>query len=321
VLQPYIDYILSRPGKLWIEQRVNATRYHPELFGTLDAGIWSEQFSLLEVVDLKTGSGLYVKAQENVQLLLYAVMLCETFHLRPERVRLTIVQPRYQCDEGPIRTWELSIAEMDARMDELAKAARATDHPDAPLVAGSWCRWCPAEAVCPALQQETELMAQTEFSNQLVPAFDADGRPVQNLGYDPQELSDALAMIPRLRARIEAVQAFAYGEAIHGRPPPGYKLVNKKLGNRKWKNEAETIRTLEMLASEDFDFASIYSKPELRSPAQIEKLLSKEEAEVLEALVTRESTGVCLVEESDPRPAVASAPELDFTKLEDTDHD
>jgi hypothetical protein len=57
----------------------------------------------------------------------------------------------------------------------------------------------------------------------------------------------------------------------------------------------------------------IFEEPCVRSPAQIEKFLTKEQKPSLSEIINAESTGTTLAEASDPRPEVGS--KLEFDKI------
>jgi hypothetical protein len=90
-----------------------------------------------------------------------------------------------------------------------------------------------------------------------------------------------------------------------GEKVPGRKLVETVVrGNRKWANEEEAVSALKAYGDEIF-------KQDLKTPAQIEKLLSanglskQEREEIVAPLVTRETTTkLIVVPESDERPSV-----------------
>ena len=57
----------------------------------------------------------------------------------------------------------------------------------------------------------------------------------------------------------------------------------------------------------------IFSEPSLLSPARIDKLLTKDQQEDLNAnLVVKKSSGTKMVPESDPAPEVSAGVESDF---------
>jgi hypothetical protein len=181
---------------------------------------------------------------------------------------------------------------------DLVTYAKATEAPDAPLVPGDHCRFCPAARTCPALTQATQALAKMEFG--------------PGLSYDPQKLSAALKMIPAIEAQMKAIDAFAYSEAEAGRCPPGFKLVDKR-PTRKWKDEGAAETACKGLAPKPM---AIYAPKEILSPAQMEKIIKKD---LLKDLIESVSSGHSLVEESDKRPAVRPTAAEAFAALPEPD--
>jgi hypothetical protein len=213
-------------------------------------------------------------------------------------IRVVIVQPRCGHSDGPVRGWQFPIADLIDWQADLLDAAARTDDPNAPIVAGPHCKFCPAAAICPELEKRQHALVAAEFTDLTAP------------GYDPEKLAQGLSMIPELEARIEAMRKFAYGELSEGRPIPGYKLVDKR-PVRRWTDEAAVRAVLK-------DVPDILTEPKLKSPAQIETVLGgkKRAAAVVGKYIKSESSGAVLAPESDPRPAVAGLLESfeDITK-------
>ena len=115
-----------------------------------------------------------------------------------------------------------------------------------------------------------------------------------------------------IEAWIKAVRGHAMREAEQGRPPPGYKLVQKR-GTRKWTMDDDTVA--ERLALESgIDFAEFFERSVL-SPAQAEKLLKTRKAKLPDELVKSVSSGYTLTSEADKRPALAVSAADEFHSL------
>lgn len=290
----------SYPNELLIEHKFDLSQIHPGLYGTADAVFYNPQTKVLYVYDLKYGQGILVEAKNNPQLMYYGLgALLSTAHACSE-VELVIVQPRAEHPDGPIRRWRTSAFNMLEFAADLKDFAVATEAPNAPLLAGDHCRFCPASGLCPELQNKALAIAKTEFS----PA----------LSYDPKELSETLKKVDLLEDYAKSVRAFAYAEAEHGRCPPGWKLVQKR-PVRKWNRpEAETISELQKRFS--LKPTQLLDPPTLKSPSQVEKLFSKEKKDELSGLISSVSSGLTLVEESDSRPLALANPLDEFKKIE-----
>lgn len=257
--------------------------------------------STLEVTDLKYGAGTVVEVEGNSQGVYYAIGAVLAHEKRPDKVRITIVQPRAPHPDGIIRSWELTWDELVVWRKKIMSAAVATQAEDAPLAAGDHCRFCPALAVCPAQSDRAQAAARNTFevmavqSELNVPVPEALGIPqLQQIMKVAGPIQDWLkAVAQEMRDRTEA------GEET------GYKLVPKR-GRRKWKNEAEAEQVLrDRLGDEAFT-------QKLRSVTQAEKALkelgSMDSGESLDDLWAMISSGTNIVPDDDPRPAVPALP-------------
>ena len=286
-VQTYLTYVDQKQAAvgdtLLVEHEFNLKDIYPGCWGTADAVIWKPFVSKLVVVDLKYGAGVLVVPYENPQLKYYALGAMITTPFRPKEVELVIVQPRCDHPDGPIRSHTIDAMELLDFAADLKEYVRATEDPNAPLVPGEHCRFCPAARICPALTTNTQALAKMDFRT--------------DLSYDPHALSLALKMIPGIEAQIKALDAFAYNEAEAGRCPPGFKLVEKR-PTRKWKDETATEAFVKMQAAKQAD---VYEPKCLKTPAQMEKVINKK---LLEPFIDAVSSGHTLVEESDKRPAI-----------------
>lgn len=162
-------------------------------------------------------------------------------------IRVGIVQPRRG---NPSIQWAepMTLADLVSWGDALAYAMKMTDAPDAPLVPGDHCRWCPARTRCPAQAQ----LLRDSFSQATAPDQLSD-----------QELGDRLAEAAHLKSYFAALEAAVFARLQSGRNIPGWKLVRKKTV-RQWNPEAE--HNLVAALGE-----KAYQK-KLLSPAAVEKL-------------------------------------------------
>jgi hypothetical protein len=294
-------------GTLLIEHPFDLSKIHPGLFGTCDAVIFDSQARVLRVYDYKHGAGIPVEVERNSQLMYYGLGALLSTSFPCEWVELIIVQPRCAHKDGPIRRWKFPSIELLDFAADLKDAALATEEPNAPLNPGDHCRFCSAQGVCPAIEARAKAAAQDEFDVIAVKG----GAP-----YDSKQLAEKLKWFPVVEAYIEGVRQFAYAEAMAGRTPPGWKLVAKR-ATRKWRDEAEVIKFLEREFS-DSTTRELFDPPTLKSVAQVEKVLHKNQHEKLAPFVAAISSGEALVPENDPRPAVKPALASDqFTSIED----
>ncbi len=272
-------------NKLLIEHRFDLSELHPGMFGTADCVAFDPSKKLLRVYDLKYGQGIAVDVVQNSQLMYYGLGALLSTGYPCSEVELVIVQPRCPHPDGAIRRWRFSAISLLDFAADLVDAAKKTTEPDAPLVPGEHCRFCPAAGICPEVYSKALALAKEEFS--------------PTLSYDQKKLSQVLSWLDTLDGWAKSVREFAYAEALHGRYPPGWKLVEKR-ATRKWANEDEATSALPTMTGLASD--QIFEKS-IKSPAQIEKLIPKHLKPNLETLVIKKSSGLTLVHESDPRPA------------------
>lgn len=292
----YLATVRGAEGKRHIEQRFDLSNVHPGCFGTADAVVWDKKSKLLTVIDYKHGAGIPVGVFNNLQLRYYALGALLSLGYPAENVTLTIVQPRCDHPDGPVRSETIPALDLLDFAADLVAYAKATEAPDAPLHPGEHCRFCPAgkSNACPEVKNKAQAIAKTVFQ----PA----------MAYDPHELARCLDARETVKAWLKNLDEFAYAEAEAGRCPPGYKLV-EKVARRKWRDEAEVIA-----AAGENNRHAIFEEPKLKSPAQLEKIVTKD---WVAKFTVRESSGHVLVEESDKRPAVTRLTAKDaFTAVE-----
>jgi len=295
-----------QPGDtLLAEQRFDLSAVHPGMYGTNDACVLSPARGLLHVLDYKHGKGHAVEAVGNPQLRYYG--LGALMHLKVagiHTISLTIVQPRAPHRDGPVRTETISVLDLLEWTADLKAAAIRTTAPDAPVKAGEWCTFCPAAGFCPALRDKALESALADFGGATITV------PSDPAVLQPPDLARLLDAADLVDEWLGAVRAYALHLAESGETVPGYKLVPKR-ATRKWREEDSTPQALSALGLTPDQT----HKRSLLSPAQIEKLLPKEKRAALDGLVVKESSGVNLVKDSDPRGAKAPSAIADFAGI------
>ena len=337
----YTDFVRSliagKPAaELDVEQRLDMTHLHPDIFGTGDATVYIESESHLHVCDYKHGKGAAVDADDNPQLLLYGTGAAMRFHNRPLRkVTLHIVQPRAPHPKGRIRSQELDLFSLFEFEGDITTAAMLVDQarkdfavatavdgridnsswPTVYLKAGEHCGFCKAHAICPKARAAALELAQAEFSDT------GDLTLVDFTKMPPDQVAQYLQQADQVVAHFKAFQIYAHQEACAGRMPTGMKLVAKR-ATRKWRDAGAIVDDLALAGLDD---KAIYAEPKVRSPAQIEKVMKKK---VFDAFVSEntddegvgpvvsQSSGTNLVAADDPRPAVKADAASEFGALE-----
>jgi len=294
------DVVKARPGTCASEHEVDLAPVvgaKAGMFGNLDARVLGHR--KLTIFDYKFGRGIEVYPENNTQMLCYA--LGEYHALDPAEqdldvVELVVVQPR--TPGGALeRSWVITDLDLlmwgDKVLKPAVEAIVSGQADSEPFVTGLHCRFCPAAAHCPGLKERAMKSAVQQF---VLPAGQAAGE------LSDDELGAAMVENEMIQLRIDAVAAEALKRAQAGRKIRYHKLVAKR-AVRQWKDPLTAAIWLREHGNETPDW---YTKPELKSPAQIEKLIDKRQHQPMNAeIVTKESTGTSLVRESDPRAEVS----------------
>ena len=260
-----------------VETKVGFGDVLPGVFGSTD--LVGRMGDRAIVLDWKFGDGVAVSAEENEQLMFYAAAAMRTPETawafdECEDIELVIVQPPM------IRHW-VTTKDRIARFErDLVKAVMAAQQPDAKLAMGDHCRWCAAKPVCPQMTGEVERAALVQIKE-----------------LDAAMLGQYLAKADVLEGWITDLRALAFQMLEKNVPVPGYKLVQKQ-ARRQWTDETKAIAALHDMG---VPRGELYSPEEIRSPAQIEKVLKKRKLALPDELVKSVSSGTTLAPESDPR--------------------
>ena len=315
----------------FVEERVDYSHIAPSGFGTADMliiGKDEQGRGILHVCDFKTGAGVFVDADHNSQMMLYAIgaLAAYGFLYDIEIVRMSIIQPRldnistFECSRQELEDWGESIKPIA----KLAYEGKGEQHP------GDWCRFCRAKPVCKACADEALALCREDFLDLDAGAFDdtaeesdmtapyeADTQTAvfKQPGLIPiSELAEILPTLNRISSWIEAVFAFVSSEAInHGVPIPGYKVVE---GRRK-RVFTDTKAVVDTAVQNGY--TDLY-KQTLITLTEFEKMMGKKKfSELLGEYVAKPPGKLALVPESDPREPVdlTATPDQEFTALPD----
>lgn len=296
-LQIYLDLLhgFVRDGdRIYTEQRLDLTSLWKGLYGHADAVAVGKT---LTIVDLKWGEGVYVDHIDNPQLKIYAIgaLLQYDPEGRYDFVDMIICQPRFANGTG-VRALRLSANELWRwAIFTLLPALRETEYEDARYVPGDHCRWCAARPTCPALREYALEQAKADFQ----PVSELDGVAIGEILDRAQVVEDWIRAV-----RDEAMARLQRGETV-----AGYTLGVGRT-TREWADEGRTIeflRTHYKLLDDDL------FKTELRSPAQVEKLIPKKDRPELQHLVTFKQSGPKLVRAENARAPVLPRVDEDFT--------
>lgn len=294
----------------WVERKFSLGALNPPepMFGTADFTAYNSTTHELKVADFKYGQGVVVEVKDNPQTLYYALGVALDLHPLPiTKVTMTIVQPRVMHPDGIARSVEIDYLELIEFAGVLLRAARETQKPDAPLVPGDHCRFCPASGACPAQHARAIEIAQMDFAIE-------DSVPPAPATLPMEVIAEFLPKLDVLEDWIIAVRNHAREALNRGETVPGYKLVPTR-PRRKWTDPAGAALFLEK--ESELPESQIYQPRLLRSPAQIEKAMGKAKfrKSPLAEVVTKESSGIKMVPDSDPTPALSVTAGTEFLAL------
>jgi hypothetical protein len=272
---------------IFLEQKLDLTEFIPEGFGTSDVEIIADR--TLYMIDLKYGKGVPVSAEENKQMMVYALGGLNAFGFLYDidEVHCTIYQPRIDN----ISTYTIGVKELQEWAEnELKPKAKMAFEGTGDYVAGSHCKFCKAAAVCRENMQRNMDIAKYDFE---IPQHLTD-----------EELADIFSKASDLKSWLTTVEEYMLAQATeHGKAFPGFKLVEGR-SNRKYVN-ADLVATKLTEAGYDDE---IWKPAELLGITAMEKVLGKVTFNtVLDGLIIKPQGSPTLVPETDKRPAWSTA--------------
>ncbi len=259
-LERYSEARAKTPDALFkIEQRLDFSEWVPEGFGTGDFVIIAD--GTMEVCDLKYGKGVPVSADNNKQMMLYALGAISEFGFLYdiEKVRMTIIQPRLDN----ISTFEVTVEDILKWAEEFVKPkAELAIKGEGEFFAGDHCRFCRAKAVCRARAEKN--LELTKYDFQEPPTMDNN------------DIAYVLSKVDELVSWASDVKEYALEEALKGEEFDGFKVVEGR-SNRRWSSEDDVAK---VLIAEGFQESMIYTR-KLDGISKIESAIGKKEVKRL----------------------------------------
>jgi hypothetical protein len=290
----YVDYLAAQAMNfpsmpcVAMEVRVDYSEYAPEGFGTSDCIVIGGD--TLQVVDFKYGKGEPVSAEENPQMMCYALgalaKYAPIYGDAIKRIRMAIIQPRLDS----ISEWELPRMALELWGEEILKpAAQKAWAGEGECVEGDHCRFCRAKAVCRARANRNT--ALEDFAFALPPTL------------SNKEVGEILIRAQRLKAWVSDLEEYALGACLKGEEVPGWKLVEGR--SLRQFSDADAALTAIINAGTPQEMLYDY-KP--KTLAQVEKLLgAKAFEEAAGSYVIKPPGKPTLVPLEDKRPAYSPA--------------
>lgn len=286
-------------------------------FGTADAIIVGN--GELQIHDLKYGKGVQVYAEDNKQLMIYALAAYQYYSLCCDitKVSMHIHQPRlYHHSEYSVTPDEL-LAFGEKLKEKAVKAytvyIKGPTNDDDFCAGESQCRFCKAAGNCEALAKHVTATIGADFDvindvgDVVIDAVTVDA---------PEDVAIKFSALNTIKSWITAVETRVNSLLQQGQKVPGYKLVIGRQGNRAWRDVEEAESTLKTFKLKEDER---YTK-KLISPTQALKLLKDSPKRIakLEGIITRPEGKPTVVPESDKRPAINIADDFkDLTQEEE----
>lgn len=152
-----------KKGLILVEQKLDLSSIWPGCFGTADCVAWKPDEALLRIYDYKNGKSV-VEAERNLQMMYYALAAIVDLKYPAKVVEVVIVQPRAAHKNGQVRRFKFQAYELIDFQEEFVADCRRTEDPNAPLVEGRHCFFCPAKQICPVRHEQRIADAQRVFS-------------------------------------------------------------------------------------------------------------------------------------------------------------
>lgn len=244
-------------GNFWVERRFHCPTIHKYFYGTADTVFLDAPGRVLHVWDYKHGAGIIVEVENNAQTMYYAAGALEDLGLwgKVDKVVLHIVQPRGFHFDGPIREWSLSTSDLVEWLEDVLVPAMDRALVSRDTKSGEHCRFCPARGrACP------QLLADMDELETLMKEF--EGRSAAQL--TNEQVGRFLDLFDLAKIVHKAAEETAFARLQNGQRIPNRKLGSKR-ANRVWRDGVEK-EIIDILGKD------AYTKPTLKSPAQIDEL-------------------------------------------------
>lgn len=283
----YVSYILEQlelakqicsDPLLLIEQRLDFSQYVPDGFGTGDCLIIADD--TLHIIDFKYGVGVLVEAENNPQMMLYALGALNIYDsiYDIKNVSMTIFQPRREN----VSTWTIPIAELlEWAENELKPKAELAAKGEGEFCAGEWCTFCRAKVKCRKRAESCLQLAEYEFRTPPL--------------LEDTEIEEILEKIDDLTAWASNIKDYALNAALQGKQWEKFKLVEGR-SVRKYTDEEQAANAVK---SAGFD---PYEHKVLGITAMTKMLGKAKFEEVLGGLIHKPQGKPTLVPMSDKRP-------------------
>lgn len=232
----YVSFILEQKSEaektckdplVLIEQKLDFSRFVPGGFGTGDCLIITD--GQLQVIDFKYGTGVQVDAENNPQMMCYALgaMLLYDGIYDIDSVKMTIFQPRKEhvssavISKDDLYSWAVN---------DLQPGAELASRGEGEFKAGEHCRFCKIKAACRKRAEYNLELARYDF------------KPADEL--DEVEVAAILDRADSFASWLSDIKDYALDQALKGHRFEGFKLVAGR-SVRKYKDEEAVAAAVE----------------------------------------------------------------------------
>jgi len=262
------------------EQRLDISNYVPDCSGTGDCLIIANR--TLHIIDFKYGKGIEVTAENNTQMMLYALGALDMFEsiYEIENINMTIFQPRL----SNISTSSITVSQIKQWANEYLKPrALLAYEGKGEMQAGAWCRFCKIKATCRKRAEKNMQLAAYDFKK---PPLISD-----------EEVIEILKQVDEISSWISDIQGYAFSVLSGGGTLKGFKLVEGR-SNRKYLDEKAVIETVKKEGLDPYEHKVL-------GITAMTKLLGKSKfEELLKQYIYKPKGKPTLALESDKRPAL-----------------
>jgi len=283
-----------------------------QAYGTSDCVLYQPTLQKLTIYDYKHGAGVLVDVEDSGQLKFYGIgALQEHPDWLVREIELVVVQPRAfnAGDDQGVKRWSLPMSDVFEFPYELNEAIAATKQPDAPVIAGEHCRFCPASTICTVREQAFAAACGKDFEGFSLPEIEQLQPDVP--AHDFAHMARVIAAYEALGPWINDMRTLIDQELLAGGKVEGWKVV-EKIARRKWTaSDEEVAGWLEMFHGVPIDLSmprtlvGITEAKKLLKGAVDKAAYAEAERDLTTQFTIKEASGLTTAPESDRRPAVA----------------
>lgn len=296
----YKDYCIEQTSKLknpmtYIETKLDLSAYIPNGFGTADFIAIGE--NTLIIVDFKYGKGVEVSAQENPQLMIYALGALDMFDYIYDikKVELHIYQPRIDN----VDSFNVSVEKLKEFGKIVVERSQMAYNGLGECSAGKHCveGFCRAKGYCKAFSEYNLQLEEFGYSD-------------KNL-LTSKDLANIIERSETLESWVKSVKEYALALMLGGGKVEGLKLV-KGRSRRVIVNEDKAIEILTQNGYKDI------TNTKLKGITELEKLVGKKDfSKLLGDNIEKVEGSPTLAPISDKRAEyVVNSAELDFANID-----